>query len=85
MIVIILLFLLFLFLIPLLFKKKEPTKKYKNSTEILGEIGEYQIAQILNTLSREYQVFNDIYLSNNDITTQITYCCIYLWNFSSRN
>lgn len=79
MIVIILLFLLFLFLIPLLFKKKEPTKKYKNSTEILGEIGEYQIAQILNTLPREYQVFNDIYLSNNDMTTQIDHIVVSIY------
>lgn len=79
MIVIILLFLLFLFLISLLFKKKEPTKKYKNSTEILGEIGEYQIAQILNTLPREYQVFNDIYLSNNDMTTQIDHIVVSIY------
>ena len=79
MIIIILLFLLAIFLIPLLSKKKEPTKKYKSSAEILGEIGENKIAQILSSLSKEYQVFNDIYLSNNGMTTQIDHIVISIY------
>ena len=79
MIVIILLFLLIIFLIPLLSKKKEPAKKYKSSAEILGEIGENKIAQILNTLPKEYQIFNDIYLSNNGMTTQIDHIVVSIY------
>lgn len=79
MIVIILLFLLIIFLIPLLSKKKEPTKKYKNTAEMLGEIGENKIAQILSSLPKEYQVFNDIYLSNNDMTTQIDHIVVSIY------
>ena len=79
MIVIILLFLLIIFLIPLLSKKKEPTKKYKSSAEILGEIGENKIAQILNTLPKEYQIFNNIYLSNNGMTTQIDHIVVSIY------
>ncbi|WP_294065602.1 NERD domain-containing protein [uncultured Fusobacterium sp.] len=79
MIVIILLFLLIIFLVPLFSKKKEPTKKYKTSAEILGKIGENKIAQILSSLPKEYKVFNDIYLSNNGMTTQIDHIVISIY------
>lgn len=79
MIIIILFFLLFIFLVPIFFKKKEPTKKYKSSAEILGEIGENKTAQILSSLSKEYKVFNDIYLFSNSMTTQIDHIVVSIY------
>ena len=54
-------------------------REYKSSAEILGEIGEDRIARFLNSLSSDYYIFNDIYLYNKGMTTQIDHVVISIY------
>lgn len=57
-------------------KKKTSAWKYENKAEILGKKGEKKVNVILNSLSKEYHVFTDIYLKVNGMTTQIDHLII---------
>lgn len=57
-------------------KLKIPTWKYETEAEMLGRIGEKNVSIMLNFLSKDYHIFNDIYLEVNGITTQIDHLII---------
>lgn len=76
---IIIFFIILIFLFKNSFKLDRKKDKQEDFAKILGKIGEARVNLVLERLSKEYSIFNDIYLSINDKTVQIDHLIISIY------
>lgn len=69
-------FILFFFLLKKILKKDTIRDKKENLATTLGKIGEARVNLVLERLSEEYNIFNDIYININGKTVQIDHLII---------